>query len=124
VPDHMEADMRLMSLDIARSSSETVEVAVPEAGNVAWRFACESYDVNFSADFLPQGKDATPLELHAVERKEAEDGIFDAPGPGTVRLTFDNGFSWTRGKTVKYDVMFVAATEGQGSATPKPEEEG
>lgn len=125
VPDHLAADMRLVALDVARSDSETVSVPVEGAGKVAWRFLCEAHDITFSAIFNPKQEDGveisdSPTVVCSPERCENKSGLFDAPGPGALEFVFDNTFSWTRGKTVKYDVMVVGGGESDDDEPAAP----
>lgn len=88
---------------------ESVELRVPAdvPGEVRWDFMLEDRDIGFSASFRPQDV-AEWTELQREARWEATDGPLSGTmrpeGPGTLRLEFDNTFSWVRGKVISYQV--------------------
>eukprot|EP00747_Dinoflagellata_sp_TGD_P013252 gnl/TRDRNA2_/TRDRNA2_122390_c2_seq2.p1 gnl/TRDRNA2_/TRDRNA2_122390_c2~~gnl/TRDRNA2_/TRDRNA2_122390_c2_seq2.p1 ORF type:complete len:141 (+),score=42.03 gnl/TRDRNA2_/TRDRNA2_122390_c2_seq2:291-713(+) len=78
--------------------------------DVAWDWTLELMNVNFRAHFLPAGAsdDVTWEELQSVDRHEAASGPlvggFVPSRAGTLRLVWDNQFSWARSKKIFYHV--------------------
>ena len=83
--------------------------------------------INFSAIFIEgQGpgpdlckvpkENATPVVLRKEAKLKAGEGAqigeWNVQTPGVVKITFDNTYSWMRGKTIKYsfDVRDVTKT--------------
>merc|ERR1712039_511570 len=70
---------------------------------VEWEWTLEDFSVNFTATFKPDDGSAV-TQLESLSQYKATTGPmlgkFEPTGPGTLVLTFDNSFSWVRGKKV------------------------
>jgi len=105
----MELQDSYMVVKVAASRASKVVVDVPEdAGRVEWDWVIEAHTVDFVASFVPAGS-AEPVELQRIEKHGCEmgpaEGSFEATGPGTLTLAFDNSFSYLRSKMVKCRVQ-------------------
>jgi hypothetical protein len=81
--------------------------SVAEGDTVLWKFEVEAYDISFSAYFLPAAAESELVTMAEPQRHteaflNAVSGVYRVPGAGQVTLTWDNSFSWSRGKTVLY----------------------
>jgi hypothetical protein len=75
-------------------------------------FETEDHDIGFSASFVPAGGSGdldAAVVVSAPCRVDAhrlpQQGRFDAPGPGTLTLTWDNAYSMFRAKNLLYSVV-------------------
>mmetsp|Transcript_17526 Transcript_17526/g.42786 ORF Transcript_17526/g.42786 Transcript_17526/m.42786 type:complete len:398 (+) Transcript_17526:252-1445(+) len=72
-----------------------------KGGKYVWHFKLESYDINFSVDWQEKGSEEWKSIVNE-EKVTKHQGEFTAKGPGQLRLTFDNKYSYLTSKTVKY----------------------
>lgn len=81
---------------------------------LCWEFEVKHLDIDFSVKMRTQG-DGGAVETDKVAKSrvaagESTAGSYTATEDGTVVLSWDNSFSWTRGKTVAYKAKVVKAT--------------
>mmetsp|Transcript_24103 Transcript_24103/g.54954 ORF Transcript_24103/g.54954 Transcript_24103/m.54954 type:complete len:639 (+) Transcript_24103:80-1996(+) len=101
---HMGAQFEDLYRAVAVGAGATVieDIPVKEARTVEWDFMLEGYSVDFRVVWVKESGEET--EVEAMSRREFENGpvagSYDAPGPGTLRLIFDNSFSYFRGKSL------------------------
>eukprot|EP01125_Pyxidicula_operculata_P000641 TRINITY_DN10636_c0_g1_i1.p1 TRINITY_DN10636_c0_g1~~TRINITY_DN10636_c0_g1_i1.p1 ORF type:complete len:383 (+),score=77.45 TRINITY_DN10636_c0_g1_i1:61-1209(+) len=92
-----------VTLDVGRGSSQEIEVEAVEGDVLSWKFRTVDYDISFGIN-LKQG--SSKSEVVAVSRVQSQDnaeqGMLVVEKAGTYVFLFDNSYSWTRGKTVKY----------------------
>ncbi|KAJ0403772.1 hypothetical protein P43SY_006315 [Pythium insidiosum] len=81
---------------------------------ICWEFEVKAHDIDFSVKMRTQGMGgAEEVDKVAKTRHPAGQtvaGSFTATENGTVVLSWDNSYSWTRGKTVAYKSNVVKAT--------------
>ncbi|TMW65864.1 hypothetical protein Poli38472_003629 [Pythium oligandrum] len=81
---------------------------------VCWEYEVKGHDIEFSVKLRTQGEGgAQEVDKVAKTRVAAGQtvaGSYTTNEEGTVVLSWDNGYSWTRGKTVAYKAKVVKAT--------------
>jgi hypothetical protein len=81
---------------------------------ICWEYEVRAHDIDFSVKLRTQG-DGGAVEVDKVPKVrvaagESIAGSYTAGEDGTVVLSWDNAYSWTRGKTVAYKAKVVKAT--------------
>merc|ERR1712012_835755 len=105
---------------VAASNVQQLPFSLQPGDSVYWEFALEGYDLSFSIVSRSQGVGGA--EEHVVVPEETlssgivHSGSFKAEKPGTVVLTWDNSYSWTRSKTLAYKVSTASATSNAAEA--------
>lgn len=106
VPKEMfkENDDSLQHQYVKPGKSFTIEVQVEKPGTeLAWEFVTENHDISFSVSRLDGSQ---KVEVVATERIAAHlgnvDGSISCELSGVYVLEWDNSFSWTKGKNLKY----------------------
>eukprot|EP01127_Copromyxa_protea_P014321 TRINITY_DN3971_c0_g1_i1.p1 TRINITY_DN3971_c0_g1~~TRINITY_DN3971_c0_g1_i1.p1 ORF type:complete len:412 (+),score=96.28 TRINITY_DN3971_c0_g1_i1:54-1289(+) len=93
-------------VSISRSSSHEVEHSFSAGDLISWEFKTKGYDIGFTVHHLVS--DTEKKEVVAMERHEAHKrvvtGSLEIKEEGKYKFLFDNTFSWTRGKSVKYNI--------------------
>lgn len=81
---------------------------------VCWEFEVKALDLDFAVKFRTQGVGGAEEVDKIAPARVAAGGViagsFTAAEDGTVVLAWDNGFSWTRGKSVAYKAKVVKST--------------
>uniref|UniRef100_A0A6B2L6M4 CRAL-TRIO domain-containing protein n=1 Tax=Arcella intermedia TaxID=1963864 RepID=A0A6B2L6M4_9EUKA len=94
---------KMQKTDIAYSFSVTVKV--PKGAHLGWQFKTKHYDISFSLFFheTEDGERTTVLEAKREEsHKGVIEGVEQANDDGYFTLFWDNSYSWTRSKHLKY----------------------
>lgn len=81
---------------------------------LCWEYVVKERDIVFAVKFRTQGMGGAE-ESDKVEPERVSSGTpiassFTASEDGTVVLSWDNSFSWTRGKTIAYKAKVVKST--------------
>ncbi|XP_050412466.1 retinal-binding protein [Patella vulgata] len=96
-------------------NGETVNFTynITEPGTViSWEFQTEGYDIGFGVFYLKDGKQISVVAMERVNSHMVpQDGNLSCQEIGTYIVCFDNTFSWTRSKTVKYRVEVIVNDE-------------
>jgi len=100
-----EVKVEYQTIEIAAGNLHKERVRVEEPGGmVAWDWVCNKYDIQFSAMFRPDDDDFDIQIPANFERHSHEDGpcvgAFCAPCRGAFILTWNNGHSLLRSKTI------------------------
>lgn len=81
---------------------------------ICWEYEVKHHDVDFSVKFRTQGmggaEETEKVPATRVASGETIAGSFTATEEGTVVLSWDNAYSWTRGKSVAYKAKVVKST--------------
>lgn len=81
---------------------------------ICWEYEVKAHDVDFGVKFRTQGmggaEEAEKIPVTRTANGKTVAGSFTATEEGTVVLTWDNSFSWTRGKSVAYKAKVVKST--------------
>ena len=116
---------------VGARGSHDVTVDVDTAGSVVvWEFRPVEHDISVSVTFSAaatgdgegEGEGAAAAAVATVadavvkpatrhDHTTLERGSFEAPGPGTLKVTFDNSYSFFRSKTVMYAVSVASGEE-------------
>jgi len=110
---YKENDDSLQHQYIKPGKSHTIEVTVDKVGSeLSWEFITENHDVSFAVYYVDNGKNVV---VHPSERVSAHlgniDGSFPCEKTGMYILEWDNSFSWTRGKNLKYKYDLIPPPE-------------
>lgn len=81
---------------------------------ICWEYEVKAHDIDFSVKFRTQGlggaEEAEKIPKTRVGKGQAVANSFTATEEGTVVLSWDNSYSWARGKTVAYKAKVVKST--------------
>jgi len=110
---YKENDDSLQHQYIKPGKSHTIEVQVEKSGSeLSWEFVTENHDISFGVYYVENGNNVAVV---ASERISAHLGNVDGSHPcektGTYVLEWDNSFSWTRGKNLKYKYDLIIPDE-------------
>ena len=108
-----DREKQLRPLTISARAKKTIEIEIPFApARVNWELMLDAYGLRYSATFSErtdgrEGQANKPAIVVLPEEKmRAEDGLcsgfFDLVTVGVVTITFDNGDSRFRGKTINH----------------------
>jgi hypothetical protein len=89
-------------VDVARSGSYDTSIDFAEGDVVAWQFKCKYYDIGFCLSFEGKG-DIVPSQRHDAD-KRVIDGSVTIQKTGKYTFTWDNSYSWTKSKQIKYNL--------------------
>jgi len=87
-------------VDVARGTKHEVTHHFEEGDSVYWEFVVENYDIGF-------GIFCDSKEIHKIPRCEAKKvfaGHLSIETTGSYLFQWDNSYSWTKGKTIKYNI--------------------
>jgi len=92
-------------VDIARGSKHVVTQVFNEGEICSWEFKTKNYDVGFGVNFLSgdSSEVIVPYERIGAFNKVIK-GSFMAEKTGEYEFQWDNTYSWTRGKSLKYNL--------------------
>jgi hypothetical protein len=81
---------------------------------ICWEYVVKSHDIDFSVRFRIQG-DGGAEEEEKIKKTRVLHGktianSYTATEDGTVVLSWDNSYSWARGKTIAYKAKVVKVT--------------
>lgn len=93
-----------MELIVKARSSETRLFEIGPTATLKWSISVANNDVELSAVFVPSDSSANQTAILPATRNAQFSGSFTAPSSGQIRLTFDNSFSWTKSKTLTYQI--------------------
>ena len=105
---YKENDDTLMHQQIKPGKNFTIQVQVDKPGKeLSWIFVTENYDIGFSVRFTDlNSATGNSIEVVPSERVSAHlghiEGSIICDKAGTYVLHWDNSFSWTRLKNLKY----------------------
>lgn len=81
---------------------------------ICWEYEVKAHDVDFGVKFRTQGmggaEEVDKIPKARTANGETIAGSFTATEEGTVVLSWDNSYSWTRGKHVAYKAKVVKST--------------
>ena len=120
-------------ITISARSQEVVDISIPVApAQIKFNLIVVARGINFSAEFIqgkgsgpddclvPKSTTEAPVVLRPVSKLKADEGAqigsWHVDTPGLVRVTFDNGYSMLRSKTVKYSLEVHGIKEGPAAA--------
>jgi len=116
--DHLP---ELLEMDAGDVQEIEKEVGVGRA--VIWTFHVESLDVNFSLTFEPLDAGDDEDEVECIPQKQVSGfnfGVYEPPSAGTVKMKFDNSYSWIKSKTIRWQ-MELRSEEELGSGLQHPD---
>jgi len=90
-------------VDIPRGSKHSVNYHFEKDDIVSWEFKVKFYDIGFAIYFMENNME----EIHNSDRcedKKVFSGHMDIERTGTYVFVWDNSYSWTRSKNVKFNV--------------------
>jgi len=90
-------------VDIPRGSKHSVNYHFEKDDFVSWEFKVKFYDIGFGIYFMENDME----EIHNSDRCEAQkvfSGHMDIERTGTYVFVWDNSYSWTKSKNVKFNV--------------------
>lgn len=96
-------------LSVKAGRTEEVFFKIPQEvpKQVGWELMVAKHSLNFRVEFRPESGGEWK-ELAKADQRDSEEGPlfgnFQPEGPGVLRLVFDNGYSFLRGKTAFYSV--------------------
>jgi len=81
-----------------------LDFVVDQPGSILrWEFMTEDYDIGFGVYRKDNGSDVSVVEMSRVScHMTPEDGTVVCEEPGTYVAVFDNSFSWTKSKRLRY----------------------
>jgi len=89
-------------VEIGRSSYHETSFSFAEGDIVAWQFKTKSHDIGFA--FVSYEKqEIVKMARHDSDKRVIE-GSSTIKTSGTYLFKFDNTYSWTKGKQVKYNI--------------------
>ncbi|KAG7400160.1 Transfer protein [Phytophthora boehmeriae] len=100
--------------DIRAGSALQLPFRMSANDTICWEYEVKAHDISFAVKFRTQGvggaeeNDKIPPER--VSSGTTVASSFTASEEGTVVLSWDNSFSWTRGKTIAYKAKVVKST--------------
>jgi len=96
---------KLIKQQVSKSFSITVKV--DKGCELGWQFCTKHYDIAFGLVFQ-KTKERTQKIIQETKRENSHKqpivGIFSAEKTGLYTLLWDNSFSWSRGKSLKYTI--------------------
>jgi len=110
---YKENDDSLQHQYIKPGKSHTIEVQVEKVGSeLSWEFITENHDISFSVYHMRDGKQVAVVPTERVSAHLGNiDGSYPCEKTGTYILEWDNSFSWTRGKNLKYKYDLMVPEE-------------
>ncbi|XP_055931750.1 SEC14-like protein 2 isoform X2 [Argiope bruennichi] len=95
-------------LNVARMSTEEVQMPINEAGLVIeWEFEIQYRDIEFGLYFQDRAGNRFPIiPVKKVDEEEfTETGTYRADKAGTYIFVFNNSYSWMRSKDIIYRIV-------------------
>ncbi|RLN64821.1 hypothetical protein BBJ29_004750 [Phytophthora kernoviae] len=81
---------------------------------ICWEYEVKAHDISFAVKFRTQGvggaEESDKVPPERVSSGTTVASSFTASEEGTVVLSWDNSFSWARGKTIAYKAKVVKST--------------
>jgi len=100
---------KLGYVEVGRAGSYEKTVLFSEGDTASWEFKTKFYDIGFAIYYLgtnPTG--TTKTEEFAMQRYDADKRVIGGTLPikksGYYQFFWDNTYSWTRGKSLKYNI--------------------
>ena len=90
----------IQHLEVGRGAVHEIRVQADTDDIIQWEFKTKSFDIGFSV-FLTKNN-GEPEEIVAKDRVETHKRTHVVETSGVFVFCWDNSYSWTRGKTVKY----------------------
>eukprot|EP01124_Arcella_intermedia_P020506 TRINITY_DN27990_c0_g1_i1.p1 TRINITY_DN27990_c0_g1~~TRINITY_DN27990_c0_g1_i1.p1 ORF type:complete len:382 (-),score=75.67 TRINITY_DN27990_c0_g1_i1:44-1189(-) len=90
-------------VDLSRGTKYEVKVPAKVGDNIFYEFKTAEFDVGFSITCIETKKSVRSYE-RVDGSKMVIEGSFNPDTDGTYLFTFDNTYSWTRGKTVHFNI--------------------
>jgi len=88
------------NVDITRGNKHEVSHYLEVGDIVSWEFKVKDYDISFNVLY-----ESNPIhQIPRCEAKKVFSGVLSIEDPGTYVFQWDNTYSWTRGKTIKYNI--------------------
>lgn len=95
-------------VDVPRSSFYEVTFEFEAGSLISWEFKTQYYDIGFAVYYFGKAKVGEKKEVVSMVRHEAFKqvitGTFEVKEKGFYQFYWDNTFSWTRGKSIKFNV--------------------
>mmetsp|Transcript_14800 Transcript_14800/g.22422 ORF Transcript_14800/g.22422 Transcript_14800/m.22422 type:complete len:409 (-) Transcript_14800:261-1487(-) len=83
----------------------------PKGGTFAWVMNLESYDVTLKIEWTPEDSKESKTVLEA-ERVAEHEGEHKVKSKGTLKVTFDNTYSYLTSKDVQFGIVFHPGSGG------------
>ncbi|XP_063448781.1 retinal-binding protein-like [Mytilus trossulus] len=111
--ENTDFNLQLQSATVPNGDKLYLEYIVEKTGSVlSWEFKTEEHDISFGL-FLWENEKYK--ELLPIERTDSnvviQDGTYTCEKSGKYFLCFDNSFSWTRSKKLRYTCEVFAPVE-------------
>jgi len=90
-------------VDISRGSRYELKITAKEGDTIFWEFKTVDFDIGFSITSVKHKKEISPYERVDCS-KMVIDGSFNIEVDDTYVLAWDNTYSWTRGKTLEFNI--------------------
>lgn len=94
------------------SARDKIELKYPTIENqetkIDWKFKTDNHDISFQLSFKDDAsnEETTMIPLKRVDsNKKIQEGSKTAIRKGTFVLTFDNRYSYTKSKSLKYKIV-------------------
>jgi len=99
-----EDEEGFMTMKVAAREKMKLDVEIEEKGTrLEWKFQTMQHDIAFGVEFELPG--AVDLPVRRVDsHKEMQEGLVVCQGKGKCVFTFDNRYSLSTGKTVRYRI--------------------
>lgn len=84
-------------------------IATEKGDLIQFEFDTNLYDISFAVFFMPnedlESREEIFLSKRVESHKERIGGTFVKETDGIYEFIWDNSYSWTRGKTLKYTIL-------------------
>jgi hypothetical protein len=107
-PEDSEETTDLITKTIGARDSLKIRLSVTSSNSsISWRFSAENHDIGFQ--ILDEDENEVVPYRKIKFQKEVEQGDKQCQSLGVHTVIFDNSYSWTRSKTISYNVSVVGA---------------
>lgn len=103
--------VQLSEHEVLNGVSFDMELAAGEGDRVVWSFEVKyDYDVDFSVTLTLASEPDSPIPIAPKSRSKQGRGEYVATGPCTIKVSWDNTFSWYNSKHIKYSAAVHPAS--------------
>jgi len=106
-----EDEEGFMTMKVAAREKMKLEIEIEEKGvKLEWKFQTQGHDIAFGIEFELPG--AVDIPVRRVDsHKEMQEGKIIAQGKGKCVFTFDNRYSLSTAKSVRYKIDLIVPTK-------------
>jgi len=96
-------------IEVPRGGNHVHIIATEKGDLIQFEFDTNLYDISFAVFFMPnedlESREEIFLSKRVESHKERIGGTFVKETDGIYEFIWDNSYSWTRGKTLKYTIL-------------------